>query len=236
MEKIKYSKIIYFLIIILIIYFLFLKQNKLFVSKENQPAIAKQTSINPIENNQTRTVRDQNKIINSDSDSSIKTQFNTPHDLFYLAQTLLDKARAGDAESQYYLSKILQYCWQATEQNIEYVLNDIYQKQGVNPNLNHIKAIEHKVTRCSGFDRDNFNYFKSEDKTGWLEKSARSGFVLAMSEYAKNTLEDSTNGASSAESLSTYKEASNMLFQSIEQGGGEVYFNVAQISITRLTS
>ena len=73
MEKIKYSKIIYFLIIILIISFLFLNQNKLFVSKENQPAIAMQISINPIENNQTRTVRDQNKIINSDSDSSIKT-------------------------------------------------------------------------------------------------------------------------------------------------------------------
>ncbi len=99
----------------------------------------------------------------------------------------------------------------------------------MNPNLNHIKAMEHKVTRCSGFDRDNFNYFNSKDNKGWLEKSARSGFVLAMSEYAKNTLEDSTNGASSAESLSTYKEASNMLFQSIEQGGGEVYFNVAQI-------
>jgi len=238
--KEKIRKAVYLLSLLIIIYLVLeinSKDKEKNIKDVNDSASIKQMLVNKKIDDITTSTKKNNVIINSNKNAfySIPSQIEKTDDLFDLALKLLDRAKAGDAESQYYLFKTLEYCDYYSKFNIDYVLTYLYQRQGINPNLKHIKILEQQVMRCSGFNQENSAYFESNDKTDWLEKSAKSGVVLAMAEYAKNTLEynNHMNSASTSAvdnlSVSKLKEASKMLFDSIENGEGEVYFNVAQI-------
>ena len=135
----------------------------------------------------------------------------------------------GDAESQYFLFRILSECGLNSENIISHALST-YEILGIPLNLAHIKEVENEVSKCSGFTKNNFSYFYKKSRYEWLKKSADNKYPIAMAAYAKEAIWTLRGDLSFMPKTDfTFKSASGMLFQSIKLDEPATFIEVAQI-------
>jgi len=189
------------------------------ISTQNPPAI------NPVESLET-IVHDTPLPFDNPIDA---TDILDNQDLYSTALMLLEKANQSDGNSQFELYKILRYCETAKFETAEKLI-EIYQELGVELSLNHLNAVENKISQCNGFNAQTTSNFIDTSKITWLEKSYQAGDPQGSISYIAFNLRQRQQWNQEKNRADFDKEFKAPLMKALQQGNNLPYSALSNIS------